>query len=548
MVGSFLHNCHRHLELHHAVPAAGCVLHTLNVRLSPRELDYIVWHGGDRAVVVDETLLPELEALLDGPEAGCARNALDAVELFVVCGEDGGRWTGGAGSTRLPASKTVCYEDFIGGESGTDGGGSDGDGDDDAASHWPAPVGEEAPLGLCYTSGTTGDPKGVCYSHRAVYLHTLAICLTDCMALSATDVVCPVVPMFHISSWGVPYAALMLGFKTVLPGRFLDPTSLLDIFHDERVTISMGVPTIWQGVRGEYESAAAAAAAERPASAWDLGALERLMCGGSAPPLEMMEWYDDELGVEFVQAWGMTETTAIASTAHRVNNRRDAALDRAAQFAHVDKQGILLPTIEGAIVDPERGGRRLPHDGRAVGDLLVRGPWVTAGYHGIDAADAAREGKFAHVGSDGGGGDGRVAWCVTGDVCKVDADQHLQIVDRSKDLIKSGGEWISSVDLENALAAVPGVAQACVVAHPHPKWDERPVAVCVGGGGAATATTAEDVRAALAATGVFAKYELPDDVLFWDEIPLTSTGKMDKKSVRARLTAEGYELPSVAAK
>ena len=539
VVGTLLHNCSRHLELHHAVPAMGGVLHTLNIRLSPRELDYVAWHGGDRILFVDETLLPVLEAVATDP--ACVRRAIDDIDLVIVAGADGRQWDQRRSTTALAAvTNVVCYEDFI-----ATGAASNVD-------RRCSIVDEEAPVGLCYTSGTTGDPKGVCFSQRSVYLHTLAICLTDCMQLSARDVVCPVVPMFHISSWGLPYASLMLGFRTVLPGRYTDAQSLLDMFHDEGVTISMGVPTIWQGIRSKYE------ATDPATRRWDLGALERLICGGSAPPLEMMRWWDEVLGVEFVQAWGMTETSAISSTAHMVNTRQDIKLDRMTQYSNVDKQGILLPGLEGLVVSESR--QPLPHNGIARGDLLVRGPWVTSGYHGVEPADATSNDSFLRLGSNvdlssdttpRSTEDFRCGYCNTGDVCVIEPGEHIRIVDRTKDLIKSGGEWISSVELENALTAVHGVAQACVVAQPHPRWDERPVALCVPeiaepeAVDATPRTSPQAVLSALAATGHFAKYELPDEVLFVSSIPLTSTGKIDKKAVRAQLAEDGYLLPSL---
>ncbi|MEE9281382.1 MAG: long-chain fatty acid--CoA ligase [Myxococcota bacterium] len=478
-VASFMWNGHRHLELYHAAPSMGAVLHTLNIRLSPRDLEYIINHALDRVILIDEDLLPALE-----PLAG----KIDRVERFVVCSE------AGAWKTSLP--NCIDYEEFISGQP--------------ADYAWPA-LDENAPLGLCYTSGTTGNPKGVMYTHRSTYLHTFAQAMTDSMGLSATDSLCGIVPMFHAMGWGLPFTATMLGAKQVMPHRFMQPEQLLDLIAAEEVTISAGVPTIWQGVR-----AAIAAEPER----WDLSNLKRLTCGGSAPPVSMMRWYWDELGVEMIQGWGMTETNPLGTLSRKLAKRAHRALSDDEQFENVAKAGLLMPGLEMEIVDDDF--ESLPHDGEAVGELLIRGPWICAEYYNDPQPDKFHDG-----------------WLVTGDVARIDAEQYLIIADRSKDLIKSGGEWISSVDVENHIVALPGVAQAAVVAQPHPKWDERPVALVVRAEGSEVA--AEAIREHCAKA--FAKWQLPDDVLFWDELPLTSTGKLDKKAIRARLQAEGYSLP-----
>lgn len=482
-VGTFLWNGSQHLEAYHATAGMGAVLHTLNVRLSDRDLEYIVNHADDRIIIADADTLPLLEKL-----AG----RIPSVERIVVVESEGFEdWS----TTVAPA---VEYETFIAGKP--------------TRYEWPD-LDENAPLGLCYTSGTTGNPKGVEYEHRSQYLHTMAICMTDSMALSATDTVCGVVPMFHAMGWGVPWAALMLGCKQVMPHRFMDPTRLLQLMVDEGVTLSAGVPTIWQGVKAAYEA--------NP-DAYDTSKLSRLTCGGSAPPPSLIRWYWDALDVEMVQGWGMTETSPLATLSRRVMQHSHADLSLDAQFANVAKAGQLMPGLELDIFD--EAFNRLPHDGETVGEILIRGPWICSEYYRNPQPE-----RFH--------GD----WLITGDVGKIDADGYLIISDRSKDLVKSGGEWISSVDLENHIVALPGVAQACVVAQPHPRWDERPVALVILEEGADI--PAERILAHCAAG--FAKWQLPDEVLFVDSIPLTSTGKMDKKTVRAGLDAEGYQLPDL---
>lgn len=480
-VGTFMWNGHRHLEMYQAVPSMGAVLHTLNIRLSPRDLEYIINHAQDRVIVIDADVLPALEAL--SGKLGC-------VELFVVCSEDGRFET-----SLAPA---IDYEAFIAGRPTT--------------CAWPE-LDENAPMGLCYTSGTTGNPKGVMYTHRSTYLHTITQSMTDAMGLSATDTVCGIVPMFHAMGWGLPFSATMLGAKQVMPHRFMDAARLLDLIASEGVTISAGVPTIWQGVRACIE-----AEPER----WDLSQLERLTCGGSAPPPEMMRWYWDRLGVEMIQGWGMTETNPLGTLSRKVMKRAQRDLDVDAQFENVAKAGLLMPGLEMEIMDDDF--RPLPHDGEAFGELVIRGPWICSEYYNDPQPDKFRDG-----------------WLLTGDVAKIDSEQYLIIADRSKDLIKSGGEWISSVDLENWIVSLEGVVQAAVVAQPHPKWDERPVALVVRAPGSSL-TAAQVIEHC--ARG-FAKWQLPDDVVFTEALALTSTGKLDKKLLRADLNNAGYRLPDL---
>jgi len=480
-VATFMWNGVRHLEAYHTVSCMGAVLHTLNIRLPQGDLEYIINHAQDRVIIADADLLPKLEAL---------KGRIPTVERIIVAAEPGfERW-----ETSLP--EPVDYEAFIAGRP--------------ARYDWPE-LDEHAPMGLCYTSGTTGRPKGVMYTQRSNYLHTISICLTDVMNLSALDCVCGIVPMFHANAWGLPWAATMLGMKQVLPHRHMEPGRLASLMAQEGVTISAGVPTIWQGVKAAYEA--------QP-SAYDFSKLQRVTCGGSAPPAALIRWFWEHLGVEMVQGWGMTETSPLATVSRRRAKRKHLDFTDEQCFEHMAKAGQLIPGLELEIVDEQF--KPLPHDGEQFGELLIRGPWICSEYYNDPQPEKFHDG-----------------WLITGDVAKLDPEQYLIITDRSKDLIKSGGEWISSVDLENHIAALDGVAQACVVAQPHPKWDERPVAIVVLHAGA-NVTQRQVLDHCMQQ---FAKWQLPDEVLFVDEIPLTSTGKMDKKTVRQRLHEEGYELP-----
>ncbi|MEM7219452.1 MAG: long-chain fatty acid--CoA ligase [Pseudomonadota bacterium] len=482
-VGTFMWNGSRHLEAYHAIACMGAVLHTLNVRLSDTDLEYIIDHAQDKIIIADADTLPLLEKLKD---------RMPSVERIVVATEEGFEgW-----STELP--NPIDYEDFIDGKP-TD-------------YEWPL-IDENSPMGLCYTSGTTGNPKGVEYEHRSQYMHTMAQCMTDSMGLSAADCVCGIVPMFHAMGWGIPWSATMLGCKQVMPHRFMDPARLARIMADEGVTLSAGVPTIWQGVMGLVEA--------NPAD-YDMSALSRLTCGGSAPPPSLIRWYWDTLGVEMIQGWGMTETSPLATLSRRVMKRSQLGISEDEQFENVAKAGQLMPGLEIDVFD--ENFNRLPHDGESVGEILIRGPWICSEYYNNPQPDKFHDG-----------------WLITGDVGKIDKEEYLILSDRSKDLVKSGGEWISSVDLENHICGVDGVAQACVVAQPHPKWDERPVALVILEPGADV--SAEQILAHCETK--FAKWQLPDDVLYVDDIPLTSTGKMDKKVVRADLDAKGYTLPDL---
>ena len=479
-VASFMWNNWRHLELYQGVPSMGAVLHTLNIRLSTTDLEYIINHAGDRVIFIDEDLLPLLEPLKD---------RIPCVELLVICRHGDGVETGFAA--------TADYEDFIA--------------DRPTTYAWPE-LPETAPMGLCYTSGTTGKPKGVMYTHRSTYLHTMAQGLTDSLNLSALDAVCGIVPMFHAMCWGLPYTASMLGCKQVMAHRFMAPEQLLDLMTAEQVTLSAGVPTIWQGVK---------AAIEAEPKKYDLSALTRFTCGGSAPPESLIRWYWENHRIELIQGWGMTETNPLASLSRRVQKRSQQALPEGDKIANMARAGITLPGLEMKIVDDKF--EELPRDGKAAGDLLIRGPWICSEYYHDPQPDKFHEG-----------------WLVTGDVARINPEGYMMITDRSKDLIKTGGEWISSVDLENHIVAMAGVRQAAVVAQPHPKWDERPVALVIR-----SDETLEAEAILSHCNGSFAKWQLPDEVLFVDEIPLTSTGKIDKKVIRADLEKQGYRLPEL---
>ncbi|MDD9888978.1 MAG: long-chain fatty acid--CoA ligase [Gammaproteobacteria bacterium] len=480
-IGSFMWNNYYHLELYQGVPSMGAVLHTLNIRLSPADLEYIINHAGDKVIFADEDLLPLLEPLWD---------KIPCVELLVICrhGE------GGESSFK----NQIDYDDFIK--------------DQPLEFDWPE-IDENSPMGLCYTSGTTGKPKGVMYTNRSTYLHTLTESLTDSMGLSSLDSLLGIVPMFHAMGWGLPFAASMLGCKQVMPHRFMLPDVFLKLMEEEQVTVSAGVPTIWQGVRATLEA--------NP-DKYDLSMLSRMTCGGSAPPVEMMRWYWDKFEVEMIQGWGMTETNPLGTLSRKVSKRSQIGMSEDEQFENVAKAGLAMAGLEIEIFDEE--WNRLPHDGEAVGELCIKGPWIASEYFNDPQPDKFHEG-----------------WLVTGDVAKIDPEQYIIISDRSKDLIKSGGEWISSVDLENHIVAMPDVAQAAVVAQPHPKWDERPVALVIMNEG--TELNADAVMEHC--SSIFAKWQLPDEVIETDVIPLTSTGKIDKKAIRARLDEEGYQLPDL---
>lgn len=460
-VATLLWNQSEHLELYLAVPAMGAVIHTLNPRLFPEELAFIVGDARDRVLVVDESLLDIFETF---------RAAVD-VDHVVVVNHSGASRDG-----------MLDYESLI---------------SEAAPVEWSV-VDERQPAAMCYTSGTTGRPKGVVYSHRALVLHSMVAALPDQLSISARDTALPVVPMFHANAWGLPYAAAMTGARLVLPGPRLDPESILDLCATERVTITAGVPTVWMGML---------AALDAQPDRWDLTALDRLIVGGAAVPRSMFEGYDRH-GLTVIQAWGMTETAPLGAIC-RLPGTLDES-DAEQQYGYRTRQGAASPFFD--IRARADSGGLITWDDVAMGELEVRGPWVAARYHGNRGAESFT--------ADG--------WFKTGDVVRIDTRGCIRICDRSKDLVKSGGEWISSVDLENRLMSNPAVAQAAVIAVPDERWGERPLAVVSLRPGAVA--SAAELREHLALE--FAKWQLPDRFEFVAAIPCTATGKFKKTELR----------------
>ena len=464
-VATLAWNHARHLELYLAVPSMGAVLHTLNLRLHPTEIAYIARHAGDKVVVVDETLLPLLTKFIDH---------VPSVEQVIVMRD-----------TSAPlADKYLDYEALLAPES--------------KDYPWPA-LDENAAAMICYTSGTTGNPKGVVYSHRSTVLHTLVACMTDTLGVSESDVVMPVVPMFHANAWGLPFCAAATGAKVVFPGPHLDPTSIVDLMAGERVTLAAGVPTIWLGIL---------ALLDQDPSRYDLSTVRSMVIGGAAAPPAMIQGFRARHRLEVTHAWGMTETNPLGTVA-RIKSHMEGASEED-RLRVRSTQGYAAVFVETRHVDD--GGRLLPWDGATMGELEVRGPWVASSYIGGEGPE-----KFT---ADG--------WFKTGDVVTIDADGYVRITDRAKDVVKSGGEWISSVALENALMSHPAVLEAAVFAAKHPKWDERPIAAVVLKPD--RTATREELVAHLAP--LFPKFWLPDDVVFIAQIPRTSTGKFLKSKLR----------------
>jgi fatty-acyl-CoA synthase len=464
-VATLMWNHYAHLECYFGIPAAGGVLHTLNLRLFPEDIAWIANHAEDRILIVDDVLLPLYEKFRDQVK-------FERVIVFPFSGTSSGK--------PVPPG-TEDYEALLKQASGK--------------FEYP-PVDENDPVGMCYTSGTTGKPKGVVYAHRSSVLHAFAIALPDGAGVSMRDSVVPVVPMFHANAWGLPYSATMMGAKQVMPGPHLDAENLLDLFEKEKVTLAAGVPTIWMGVL---------AAIEKEPKRWKLAGM-RMTVGGSAVPESMMRDFDKH-GLRVEEGWGMTELSPLGSLARLKPSLDSRSIDE--QYSFRAKAGVPLPFVEVRI-QGEEGIQ--PWDGKSVGELQCRGPWVTGSYHNLPGADAFT--------SDG--------WFRTGDVAAMLPEGYISITDRTKDLIKSGGEWISSVDLENAIMAHPAVKEATVVAVPHPKWMERPLACVVLKDGAKLGQ--DELRAFL--KGKVADWWLPDGVAFIPEIPRTSTGKFLKSKLR----------------
>jgi len=467
-------NHYRHLECYFGIPACGGVVHTLNLRLHPSELGYIANHAGDRMVIVDDVLVPLLEKFKD-------QTKIERVIVVRNCDE--AAEGAGPGKSLDDTQKTFDdYERFI------------AQGNENF--EYPD-LGENEAAAMCYTSGTTGKPKGVLYSHRALVLHSFGFALPDAFGVGQKDVLMALAPMFHANSHGIPYVAAMLGTRLVLPGPFVDGESVVELFESEQVTVTTAVPTVWQGILRTLEKGPA----RRIAPGF------RGLSGGTAAPESMFRGLDS-YGLRLVHLWGMTETTPAATVSRLKSYMLGLPEDK--QYEVRCRQGWPLPFVDIRAVGTDG---LVPWDAETVGELQVRGPWVAGSYYNMP--EESRRWT----------GDG---WFCTGDVCTIDAEGFMKIVDRTKDMIKSGGEWISSVDLESALMDHPGVREAAVVAVPHPKWDERPLAVIVCKDGARVSK--EELREFLGQK--FSKWQLPDEFLFVDELPRTSTGKLLKTRLR----------------
>ena len=472
-VATFAWNSQRHLEVYLAAPCMGAVLHTLNIRLFEEQLTYVANHAEDQVVFVDDSLVPLLEKVAP---------TFDTVRHYVVMGD------GDAGS--LPDA--IRYEDLLADQSGD-------------PFEWPE-VDERQAAGLCYTSGTTGNPKGVLYSHKSNVLHSIGTCLADTMGLSERDRMLPIVPMFHANAWGIPYAAGLAGSDLVMPSKFMQAEPLARAIEAEEVTISAAVPTIWADLLRYADE-------HSP----DLSSIQRVICGGAAVPESLMRNWQERHGITIIQAWGMTETSPLGSVARPPASVGD---DGDEHWDYRSKAGRINPLVEARIVGDDGGD--LPWDGEQTGELEVRGPWIARAYY----EDPSGDDKF----DDG--------WLRTGDIAAIDSHGFIRISDRSKDVIKSGGEWISSVDLEGELMAHPAVAEAAVIAKPDERWSERPLACVVieDGQDVSPGDLTEHLRPRVA------KWWLPDEFAFIDEVPKTSVGKFDKKVLRKRL--EDGELES----
>src|SRR5438552_3040217 len=464
-VATFSWNHYRHLELYFAVPMQGSVLHTLNIRLFHDQLTYIVNHAADRYIFVDRTLLPIIRQL---------QPTFESVERIVVMDDGGENDPGDA----------LDYEELL----------------STGAEHCEFPrLDENEAAMMCYTSGTTANPKGVAYSHRALTLHSFGASQVDSLAVSQRDTVMPIVPMFHANAWGLPYASTLVGAKQVLPGNSLAPDRVLQLAQDEKVTLAAGVPTIW-----------IAALPLLQAGKYDVRSIDRIVCGGSAAPRALIDGLG-KLGLNLLHAWGMTELTPIGTVSHL--RQELLAADASTQLDYKARQGPPVPGVELRVLDGD--GQEVPWDGETMGELVARGPWVTAEYFNDERSPTSYT-------PDG--------WFRTGDVATMQPNGYMEIADRTKDLIKSGGEWISSVALENALMAHPKVQEAAVIAIPNERWGERPMACVVGRPDFRGAISEQELHEHLGQQ--FATWWLPDRYLFLDELPKTSVGKFDKKAMR----------------
>jgi fatty-acyl-CoA synthase len=461
-VATFGWNTYRHLEFYYAVPCMGAVLHTVNIRLPAEQIAHIINDAGDKVVAVDRDLLPLIESL---------RPQLSTVEHLIVMQDE----------PEL-SDDYLDYEALLAGAT------------PDVV--WPV-IDELAAAGICYSSGTTGGPKGVVYSHRAIYLHCMSEATVDNLAIGEADRVMPIVPMFHVNAWGLPHASVAVGADLVLPGPKPTPVDILRLIQDEQVTVAAGVPTVWIGVLAELQKG----------DSYDLSSIRCLPCGGAALPQSLIEAFEREAGVGMLHAWGMTETTPVATVCTIKSTL--ASVSDEERHRLMAKQGLPVFGVDVTIMDDE--GNELPWDGTARGEIVVRGPWITAGYLHADTPERFTNG-----------------WFRTGDVATIDPEGYVQIVDRTKDLIKSGGEWISSVEIENAIMGHPDVLEAAVIATPDEKWGERPLALVVPRPG--VQITEEAIREHLRPR--CARIALPDRIIFVEEVPKTSVGKFDKKVLR----------------
>ena len=484
-VATFMWNNVEHLEAYLAVPSMGAVLHTLNIRLFPEQLVYIANHAEDRIVIVDDSLVPLLAKQLP---------LLETVTHVLVAGPDAA--TADLEALRASGKEVLLYEDVLTGQPET--------------FDWPD-VDEHDAAAMCYTSGTTGNPKGVVYSHRSAWLHSQAVSTGNVAGLDFHDRVLPIVPMFHANAWGLAYAALMTGASLCMPDRWLQAEPMVRFIQASRPTVSGAVPTVWNDVLSYLDGHEGVR----------LDSLRLILCGGSAVPVSLQRGLQERHGLYVRQAWGMTETSPVASA-----GLVPIGVEGEDEWPYRGSQGRLLCGVEGRIVADD--GAELPWDGRSVGELEVRGPWVTGGYYNSDDPEVNE--RF-HEG-----------WLRTGDVGTLDPLGYIGLSDRAKDVIKSGGEWISSVDLENALMAHPDVVEAAVVGIPDEKWQERPLATVVVREGATV--TPEQLREHLAAS--FAKWQLPDAWAFVEQVPRTSVGKFDKKVVRQGFAEGRYDVRRVA--
>jgi fatty-acyl-CoA synthase len=478
-VATFMWNNAEHLEAYLAIPSMGAVLHTLNIRLFPEQVTYIANHAEDKVIIADGSLVPVLAKVL--PE-------METVDTVLVTGD------GDYSALEASGKQILSYEAVLA--------------DASSSFDWPDDVDERSAAAMCYTSGTTGNPKGVVYSHRSCWLHSMSVCTANNNGLSADDRTMPVVPMFHANAWGTPYAAFMSGADLVMPDRFMQAEPLIGLIEAEHVTISAAVPTIWNDILQFL----------RKNTGRDLSSIRAVMCGGSAVPRALIAAFDKEFGITIIQGWGMTETSPVAALA-----KPPSGVTGEEAYDYQSKAGRLLFGVEGRIVDDS--GETQPRDGKAVAELQVRGPWVTASYYKDDDPE-----KFA----DG--------WLKTGDVGLLDPNGYITLTDRSKDVIKSGGEWISSVELEVELMAHPDVLEAAVVGVPDPKWSERPLACVVPKEG--TSPSPEDLREFL--SDRVAKWWLPERWAVIKEVPKTSVGKFDKKVLRKAYADDELDVTTLA--